>query len=64
MRLGYACAKCLRVFERPWPERCPDCGAPIRSKQAEYFANEFGGTERLGPSTTIADELERLKEEA
>lgn len=63
MRSGYACAKCLAVFERPWPERCPDCGAPIRAKQADYFAREYGGVERFGPSTTLDDERQRLKEE-
>jgi Rubrerythrin len=28
LRSGYACAKCLEVFEQAWPERCPLCGAP------------------------------------
>jgi len=63
MRAGYVCAKCFEVFDRPWPERCRTCGAPIRTKQAEYFAREFGGVENLGPSVSLADELERLKEE-
>lgn len=62
LRAGYGCAKCLQVFERPWPEKCPVCGAPIRDKQAEYFAREYGGVERFGPSTTLADERERLRE--
>lgn len=63
MRLGRVCAKCLEPFEQAWPERCPVCGAPIRTKQAEYFAQE--AVEKpvyLGPSTTLADEREGLDE--
>jgi hypothetical protein len=63
MRQGYVCAKCLQVFERPWPERCFACGAPIRTKQAEYFAREYGGEVVLGSRISLADELARLKEE-
>lgn len=62
MRQGYACAKCLQVFERPWPERCFACGAPIRSEQAAYFAREYGGVVELGSRISLADELERLRE--
>lgn len=64
MRQGYVCAKCLEPLEQAWPEKCPVCGAPIRTEQAAYFAREFGGEERLGPSTTLADERERMLEEA
>jgi hypothetical protein len=62
IRHGYACAKCLAVFERPWPERCRDCGAPIRERQAEYFMREYGGVVHLGPRTSLADELAGLHE--
>jgi len=62
LRLGYACAKCLRVFERAWPERCPDCGAPIRTEQLAYFVREYGSPVRLGPTVSLVEELERLKE--
>src|SRR5262249_1149466 len=51
MRTGYMCAKCLEPLQHAWPERCPLCGAPIRTEQAEFFAKEFGGEVRLGPST-------------
>lgn len=47
IRSGYACAKCLEVWERAWPERCPTCGAPIRERQLEYFAREFEVREPL-----------------
>ena len=62
LRLGYACIKCLEVFETPWPERCPTCGAPIASKQREYFAREYAGHVELGPSTTLEEERARLRE--
>src|SRR5262245_60331331 len=62
LRTGYVCAKCFEPFERAWPERCPVCGAPIRTKQAEYFAREFGGEARIGPSTSLDDELASLPE--
>ena len=48
MRLGYMCVKCMEPFEQAWPERCPVCGAPVRDKQAEYFAREFAGEEEIG----------------
>jgi hypothetical protein len=62
IRLGYVCAKCFQVFERAWPERCHFCGAPIRTKQAEFFAKEFGGEEDLSP-TSIDDEVARMHEQ-
>jgi hypothetical protein len=62
MRAGWVCAKCLEPFESAWPIRCPVCGAPVRNEQSAYFAREFGGEVGLGPSFTIADELEALDE--
>jgi hypothetical protein len=55
MRLGYLCAKCLEPFEHPWPERCHVCGAPVRDKQAEYFAQEFAGEVKLGSTQPLDD---------
>jgi hypothetical protein len=62
MRAGYVCAKCLEPFEQAWPERCHVCGAPIRTAQAEYFANEYAGEVDLGPRTSLADERAGLEE--
>jgi DNA-directed RNA polymerase subunit RPC12/RpoP len=63
MRLGYVCAKCLEPFEVPWPLRCNVCGAPVASKQREFFEREFSpSVVELGPRTTMAEELERLRE--
>lgn len=55
MRLGYMCVKCLEPFEHAWPERCNVCGAPIRDKQAEYFAKQYGGATKLGPTEPLDD---------
>jgi len=63
LRLGYACAKCMEPFEQPWPERCHVCGAPIASKQREFFAREYAGTTELGSRHSINDEIERMREE-
>ena len=60
-RAGYLCLKCLEPFERPWPEKCHVCGAPVRREQAAYLAREFA-EEKLGPSTSISDELAALRE--
>jgi len=62
MRLGYMCCKCLEPFETPWPERCPVCGAPIRSEQAEYFAREFAG-ELKSKGFDYDEEREHMHEE-
>ena len=62
IRLGYVCAKCLEPFEHAWPERCPVCGAPIRTKQAEFFAEQYGGVEQLGSRVSLSDELASLSE--
>ena len=55
MRAGYMCVKCLEPLEHSWPERCPVCGAPIRTEQAAFFAREYGGEQRLGPSSPLYD---------
>jgi hypothetical protein len=65
IRQGYACAKCLQVFEVPWPERCPTCGAPIRARQQEYFEREVSAQiAHLGPRHTLAEEIEGIHERA
>lgn len=64
IRTGYVCAKCFEPHEQAWPERCQLCGAPMRELQADYVARELQREiVLLGPSTTLADELERLPEE-
>jgi hypothetical protein len=55
MRSGYMCANCQEPFEQPWPERCHVCHVSVRKGQAEFFAREFGGTERVGPASNPYD---------
>ena len=63
IRHGYVCAKCFEPFEHAWPERCPVCGAPIRTKQAEFFAQEVVDKPvHLGPTTTLEEERAGLEE--
>lgn len=62
LRSGRACAKCLAVFERQWPEHCPECGAPIRERQLEYFQREYAGPIHLGSRVSLADERAGLHE--
>lgn len=64
IRQGYACARCLEVFEVPWPLRCPTCKAPVGGRQAAYFEREVGADEWLGPKTTLEEERESLPERA
>jgi len=63
MRAGYVCMKCLEPFEQAWPVRCPVCGAPVRTRQADYFAMHYDPSQiQLGPSTTLEEERARLPE--
>lgn len=62
LRLGYACVKCMEVFEMPWPERCNACGAPIRREQSAYFEREFAGPVSLGSTHSFEDEFGLLRE--
>lgn len=54
---GYRCIQCLEPFEEAWPERCPACKFAVRDKQAQRFGQEYVGNIRVGPSTSIEDEL-------
>lgn len=60
LREGYCCINCGESqvgHEGPMPENCWLCGYEMRAKQAERFAKEFKGTLRIGPSTSIDEEL-------
>lgn len=55
---GYRCINCLEAFlDGAWPETCFLCGFPVKEKQAERYALEFKGNVRVGPSTSIEEEL-------
>jgi len=64
LRSGFVCMKCLEPFERSWPERCYVCGFAVRREQAAYFAREYGGIERVYSGVDLAEEKERVHEEA
>lgn len=67
IRLGYCCIHCgesqVDRGECPFPMNCWVCGYPMRDKQAERFGIEFRGNKRIGPETTIEQEL-AIAEEA
>lgn len=65
VRLGYVCISCLQCHEEPWPEFCDldTCRFPIRAMQARVFADMWEGEIPVGPSTTLAEEWERAKDE-
>lgn len=64
IRLGYCCIQCgeAQYPNPPFPEECCVCRFPMRARQAQRFADEFRGTIRLGPSTSIDDELALAEE--
>ena len=60
IREGYCCIHCGESqvgHGGAMPENCWLCGFEMRAKQAERFAKEFKGELRLGPSTSIEDEM-------
>ena len=60
-RLGRACLKCWEPLEEAFPVACPLCGYSVREFQAAHFQEEFEGEKWVGPTTSLADEHERLK---
>lgn len=60
LRLGYCCINCAESqvgHEAPMPERCWVCRYPMRDRQTERFAAEFVGHMRVGPSSTLEEEM-------
>lgn len=65
IRLGYVCLNCLESqvdHGAPFPEACWVCGFQMRDKQRARFAQEFVGDMRVGPSTSLEDELALMEE--
>lgn len=62
VRGGYVCIKCYEPHEHAFPDKCSLCGFPMRERQAERFAKEFKGATRVGPSTTIDEEMQIAEE--
>ena len=61
-RSGYKCVNCLEPQERAWPEQCSLCGYPMRTRQAEFFAREFGGETLIRVGRNWEEELDGLEE--
>lgn len=60
IRLGYCCINCgesQHDHGAPNPKACWVCRFPMRDKQLERYGKEFKGEVRLGPSTSIEEEL-------
>ena len=57
VRLGYVCISCLEPHEHNHPRNCAHCYFPIAAMQDDVFEEMYAGEERVGPSTTDADEL-------
>jgi hypothetical protein len=62
MRLGYLCMRCMEPQESPFPHACSLCGYSMNDLQLRDLAEEFTGVKQVGPSTTIDEEVERLRE--
>lgn len=64
MKSGQVCFHCTEPqpppAPNPPPEVCSLCGYGIRSQQQRDLDREFRGTEKIGASTSISDELARL----
>lgn len=62
MRAGYVCAKCWEPHPVPFPKKCSVCRFPMADKQSEYLAKAYQGNVRMGPSSSLEDELAALEE--
>src|SRR5262245_56780859 len=66
IRLGYLCIACLEPHEVPFPTECaqPACRFPMERFQVEVFEHCYVGVIRIGPQTSLSDEMEIMREEA
>lgn len=62
IRAGYVCAVCFEPQERPFPKKCWVCGFEMADRQSEYVSKAYQGTVRVGPSSSLEDELAALDE--
>lgn len=65
IRLGYCCINCGESqydHGAPFPESCWVCGYKMGDKQLERYGMEFRGNVRVGPSTSLEDELALMEE--
>jgi hypothetical protein len=62
MRLGYLCMRCWEPQEQSFPHACSLCGYGMAEFQLRDFTEEFLGEKHIGPSTTLDDELEMMRD--
>lgn len=62
MRAGYVCARCWEVQTNAFPKECSVCRFPMADKQSEFLAKAYKGSTRLGPSSSLEDELAAMEE--
>lgn len=67
IRQGYCCLQCGESVVghgdgKPFPERCAICGFRMRDLQQERYEKEWLGHIRIGPSTSLEEELAALAE--
>lgn len=58
IRAGYVCIHCYEPQHEAFPEKCHVCGYAMRENQPRRFALEFKGNIRIGPSTSLEEEME------
>lgn len=62
IKAGYYCAKCYEAQEKPFPKECWVCKFPMADRQAEFIAKGYRGNVRVGPTTTLNDEVAFMDE--
>lgn len=62
IKAGYVCARCFETQDSPFPTECWVCGFPMAERQSEFIAKAYQGEQRMGPSTSMEDELAALDE--
>ncbi len=62
-RIGQACLRCWEPQQSVFPDKCALCKYPMKDRQTIDFQEVYGGKKWVGPSTTIPDEIERMKYE-
>lgn len=62
MRAGYVCAKCWEPHRVAFPRVCSVCKFPMADRQGEYLAKAYQGNVRMGPSSSLEDELAAIEE--
>ena len=61
IKAGYVCARCYEAQDEPFPKACWVCQFPMADRQMEFLAKAYQGDKRIGPSTSMQDELAALE---